>query len=60
MQINNYGGSVVDGCMSGIHHHHRAVKDVGQCWPVPASESICQFLHRSAPISSSFWYILRY
>jgi hypothetical protein len=32
------------------HHHHIAVKDVGQCWPVPASESICQFLHRSAPI----------
>jgi hypothetical protein len=38
------------------HHHHLAVKDVGQCWPVLASETICQFLHRSAPISSSFSY----
>jgi hypothetical protein len=31
------------------HHHHHihiAVKDVCQCWPVSASESICQFLHR--------------
>jgi hypothetical protein len=42
------------------HNRNIAVKDVGQCSPVPASESICQFLHRSLPISSSFWYILRY